>query len=87
MVHCEPRTPEHISALGLGKALTDVGIVWFYEGETFSQRVMHIFAPDTGIMVAIGTNSLPSEDQLPHVAFKVYELLKDEARRHPDRAH
>ena len=81
-------SPEHrlAFALGLGKALTDVGIVWFYEGETFSQRVMHIFAPESGITVAIGTNSLPSDDQLPHLAFKVYELLKDEARRHSGRA-
>ena len=81
-------SPEHRVAfgLGLGKALTDVGIVWFYEGETFSQRVMHIFAPDTGIIVAIATNSLPSEDQLPGLVFRVYELLKDAARRDPGRA-
>jgi D-alanyl-D-alanine carboxypeptidase len=78
-------SPEHrlTFGLGLGKALTNVGIVWFYEGETFSQRVMHLFAPDTEIIVAIGTNSLPSEDQLPQLVFKVYELLQDEARRHP----
>ena len=45
--------------------MTGVGIVWFYEGETFSHRIMHIFVPDTEIIVTIGVNSRPIVDQVP----------------------
>jgi D-alanyl-D-alanine carboxypeptidase len=79
--------PEHRRAfgLGVGKALTDVGIVWFYEGETFSHRVIHIFVPDTEMIIAIGVNSLPTDDQLPGLIFRMYKLLKDQASRHAGR--
>lgn len=75
-------SPEHRVGfgLGVGEALTQYGPLWFYEGETFSSRLMHLYGPDTGIIVAIGANSHPSDDGLAGLALDVYGALLDEAR-------
>jgi hypothetical protein len=56
------------------QALTDLGPLWWYQGEAFSFRVVHVFGPDSGIAVAIGVNSATDtdaddNDDLPELAF------------------
>ena len=69
-------SPEHPRGFGLGvvQALTDLGPLWWYQGEAFSFRVVHVFGPDSGIAVAIGVNSATDTDaddnnDLPELAF------------------
>jgi D-alanyl-D-alanine carboxypeptidase len=79
-------SPEHPDGFGLGVMQiwrAGLGPLWFYEGETFSVRVVHIFAPDSGIAVAIGANSGPDpdNDELPEFAFTVYATVQGDAHR------
>jgi D-alanyl-D-alanine carboxypeptidase len=79
-------SPEHPRGFGLGVAqalLTGLGPLWWYQGEAFSFRVVHVFGPDSGIAVAIGVNSASDDDNndLPELGFTVYATLQDEAHR------
>jgi D-alanyl-D-alanine carboxypeptidase len=76
-------SPEHPSGFGLGVAQvwTSLGTLWFYAGETFSARVVHIFAPDSGIAVTIGVNSATDDDKLFDLVLTVYATVQDEAHQ------
>jgi D-alanyl-D-alanine carboxypeptidase len=76
-------SPEHPNGFGLGVAQvwTSLGTLWVYAGETFSVRVVHIFAPDSGIAVTIGVNSATDDDKLFDLVLTVYAMLQDEAHR------
>jgi D-alanyl-D-alanine carboxypeptidase len=63
--------------LGIGKATTRLGTLWFYEGETFSYRVQHVFVPKSGTVITIAVNSGTSNDQLGKLTGAVYETLHE----------
>jgi D-alanyl-D-alanine carboxypeptidase len=70
---------EHPLGFGLGvsQVLTGLGTLWVYEGETLGARVVHLFAPVSGIVVTIGANSATDgdDDRLAGLLFTVYEML------------
>jgi D-alanyl-D-alanine carboxypeptidase len=48
--------------LGYGLGLTQgttssTGTFWFYEGQTFGYRVLHLYSPRSGIVIAVAVNS------------------------------
>ncbi|MFF7788088.1 hypothetical protein [Streptomyces sp. NPDC007991] len=52
------------------------GTVWAYEGATFGNRVLHMYFPKTGMIIAIAVNSAVGEgDTLPDLAGTVYKTL------------
>jgi D-alanyl-D-alanine carboxypeptidase len=64
---------------GLGIAqLTAAGFgrIWFYEGETWGFRTLHGFFPDSGLIIAIGLNSAPTEDKIATLLMSVYDTLR-----------
>ena len=45
-------------SLGLTQGTTSsTGTFWFYEGQTFGYRVVHLYSPRSGIVIAVATNS------------------------------
>lgn len=63
--------------LGVVKIVHPVaGTVWFYEGATYGNRVLHMYFPETGMIIAIAVNSaVGEEDTLPDLAGTVYKTL------------
>ncbi|MFD3485077.1 serine hydrolase domain-containing protein [Streptomyces sp. NPDC058665] len=52
------------------------GTVWFYEGATFGSRVLHMYFPKSGMIIAVAVNSAVGEgDTLPDLAGTVYKTL------------
>jgi D-alanyl-D-alanine carboxypeptidase len=73
----EGTTPQDPGGFGLGVAqLTDaLGTFWFYEGQTLGFRFLHAYFPESGLVVALGLNSSPDEDQIGVLATSVYDTL------------
>jgi len=68
-------------SFGLGVAqLTaePIGTFWFYEGETLGVRALHVYLPESEVIIAIGLNSHPADDQIRSLAVSVYETLMSE---------
>ncbi|SFL73727.1 serine hydrolase domain-containing protein [Geodermatophilus ruber] len=68
------------TGFGLGVAqLTaePIGTFWFYEGETLGFRTLHVFLPDSDVIIAMGLNSHPADDQdqIGDLAVAVYRTL------------
>lgn len=63
---------------GLGVAQrTDpvTGVTWAYEGGSLGFRVLHVYFPRTGLLIAIAVNSEVDADTLPALADTVYQTL------------
>jgi D-alanyl-D-alanine carboxypeptidase len=78
------RKPTRISGGGYGlgviKGLLDgIGPVWNYEGETLGHRVLHIYVPRSGTLIAVAANSSPSDsaDQLATLGDVILLTLHD----------
>jgi D-alanyl-D-alanine carboxypeptidase len=59
-------TPKDPEGFGLGVIQMDnptAGKVWFYQGTTLGYRMLHIFVPASGLVLAIGVNSQPSDSE------------------------
>jgi D-alanyl-D-alanine carboxypeptidase len=57
------------------------GTFWFYEGGTFGFRTIHLYRPDSGVIMAIGLNSYVtpgSSDGIVALAGSVYDTLLSE---------
>ena len=52
-----------------------LGTVWYYEGETTGFRVVNIFVPRSGTVIAIGVNSATLNDHTAVLATSVYQTL------------
>jgi D-alanyl-D-alanine carboxypeptidase len=52
-----------------------LGTVWYYEGETTGFRVVNIFVPRSGTVIAIGVNSATLDDHTAALATFVYQTL------------
>jgi D-alanyl-D-alanine carboxypeptidase len=66
------------SGFGLGVAqLTSekFGTVWFFSGQTFGFTTLHVYFPDSGLIMAIGLNSAPTDTQILALAESVYDTL------------
>jgi D-alanyl-D-alanine carboxypeptidase len=66
---------------GLGVAQADsaaTGTIWEYEGETFGYRVLHIYLPAYGVIIALAANSAAQDtnDQLPSLTVTVIKTLQ-----------
>ncbi len=69
------------SAFGLGVAQKydkNLGRFWFYQGETLGFRAVHLYFPDSGLVVAIFANSRPIEknSHLPELFAQLYKTIK-----------
>ena len=55
-----------------------IGAVWFYEGVTLGYRVLHLYFPRSGIIIALAANSdpAPGNDDLGTLALSVYQALQ-----------
>jgi D-alanyl-D-alanine carboxypeptidase len=72
-------TPTDPQGYGLGVVQETLGIgtVWAYEGGTLGYRVLHLYFPRTGLILAIAVNSSADADTLPGLAESVYQILKE----------
>jgi D-alanyl-D-alanine carboxypeptidase len=52
-----------------------LGTVWYYEGETDGFRVVSIFVPRSGTVIAIGVNSATLNDHTAALATSIYQTL------------
>jgi D-alanyl-D-alanine carboxypeptidase len=73
-------TPSDPEGYGLGVAqLTSPGLgtIWSYEGETFGFRVLHVYLPGSGTLVALAANSAAGQsDQLSPLFLSVLQTLE-----------
>lgn len=69
--------------LGVAKRMDPVtGAAWAYEGATFGYRVLHMYLPNTGMIIAIAVNSSAHQDTLPDLADSVYRTLSAHKPHH-----
>ncbi|MGV9850232.1 serine hydrolase domain-containing protein [Streptomyces sp. NPDC003442] len=62
--------------LGVAKHADPVtGTVWFYEGATLGNRVLHLYFPRSRMVIVVAVNSSVEEDTLPDLAGTVYKTL------------
>jgi D-alanyl-D-alanine carboxypeptidase len=62
--------------LGVAQATTSsTGTFWFYEGQTFGYRVLHLYSPRSGIVIAVAVNSSSAKDELSALGLSLYRLL------------
>jgi D-alanyl-D-alanine carboxypeptidase len=56
-----------------------LGTVWLYEGGTAAFRTLHVYVPDSGVILAAGLNSYttpdPATDQITNLAVAAYKTL------------
>jgi D-alanyl-D-alanine carboxypeptidase len=62
--------------LGVQQGTTQkFGTFWTYEGGTFGFRTLHLYLPESGLIMAIGLNSSTSQDHAMTLAGRVYDTL------------
>jgi D-alanyl-D-alanine carboxypeptidase len=62
--------------LGVGQGTNTIwGTFWFYEGATLGFRTLHLYFPRSGVIMAMGLNSQPSQDHIADLAALVYNTL------------
>jgi D-alanyl-D-alanine carboxypeptidase len=69
--------------LGVAQMTDDLGTFWFYEGETLGFRFLQAYFPESGLIIAIGLNSRPDEDQIGALATAVYDTLRVQGALEP----
>jgi len=74
-------TPATPLGYGLGviqETSPPFGTVWAYEGDTLGFRVLHLYFPRSGLIIALAANSQPISDQddLFTLAASVYQALQ-----------
>jgi D-alanyl-D-alanine carboxypeptidase len=63
--------------LGVGQGLSPtLGRFWFYEGETFAFRVLHVYFPRSGTLIAIAVNSSTNHDLLSSLGDSISVILQ-----------
>jgi hypothetical protein len=60
------------------------GTVWLYEGGTLGYRVLHVYFPRSGVIIALAVNSAtdPDSDELGNLAGSVYQTLQNAGALH-----
>jgi D-alanyl-D-alanine carboxypeptidase len=74
-------TSDDPSGFGLGvveRYDKGLGTFWFYQGETLGFRAVHLYFPDSGLVVAIFANSRPieKESNLQQLFATVYATIR-----------
>jgi D-alanyl-D-alanine carboxypeptidase len=73
-------TPADPVGYGLGVyqgIFPSIGTVWFYEGVTYGYRVLQLYVPRSGVIIALAANSDPgNDDDLGTLATSVYQALQ-----------
>jgi D-alanyl-D-alanine carboxypeptidase len=62
------------------------GTAWYYEGGTLGYRVVHLYFPRSGIIIAVAANSatdISTNDDLLATAIAVYQTLQKQGAVHP----
>jgi D-alanyl-D-alanine carboxypeptidase len=75
----EATSPQDSGGFGLGVSQgtnEKFGTVWTYEGGTLGFRTLHVYFPNSGIIIAIGLNSQASQDEIRTLAASVYDTLR-----------
>jgi D-alanyl-D-alanine carboxypeptidase len=62
--------------LGVGEATSSLGHFWFYEGETFGFRVLHIYIPRSGTLIDVAVNSSTENDDLSDLGLAAWVILR-----------
>ena len=73
------------SPIGYGLGVQQVfnpqtGIIWDYEGQAFGARVLHLYLPHTGLLIAVAANSSATNDDLSELSGAVYQTLHKAGR-------
>ncbi len=68
--------------VGFGLGLQQVfsaqtGAIWDYEGQTFGNRVVHLYFPRSGMIIALALNSATNNDDITDLAGSVYQTLQN----------
>jgi D-alanyl-D-alanine carboxypeptidase len=74
-------SPADPSGFGLGVAQVTaepLGTFWAYEGGTLGFRTLHVYLPESGLIMAMGLNSQPADDQIGALAQTVYDTLVEQ---------
>jgi D-alanyl-D-alanine carboxypeptidase len=74
----EQTSPTDPSGFGLGVQQVTAepfGTFWVYEGGTLGFRTLHVYLPGSGLIMAMGLNSQPADDQIIALVVSVYETL------------
>jgi D-alanyl-D-alanine carboxypeptidase len=53
------------------------GNFWYYEGQAFGARVLQMYFPGSGMIVALAVNSATTNDHLSDLAGSVYQTLQE----------
>ena len=58
--------------------------VWWYRGGTLGYRLVHVYFPRSGLIIALATNSSVnnSDDDLFNTAMSVYQTLQKAGAAH-----
>jgi D-alanyl-D-alanine carboxypeptidase len=63
--------------LGIFQLTTaQTGTSWYYEGQAFGARVMDLYVPSSGLIIALAVNSSTDNDDLGDLAVSVYQALQ-----------
>ena len=65
---------------GLGvqqETSAQTGIIWDYEGQTFGNRVLYLYFPHSGMIIALALNSATTNDDIADLAASVYQTLQN----------
>jgi D-alanyl-D-alanine carboxypeptidase len=74
----EQTSPDDPGGFGLGvtqQTTEPIGTFWLYEGSTLGFRVLHVYLPESGLILALGLNSHTSDNQLDVLALSVFDTL------------
>ena len=73
-------TPAGPAGFGLGiqqMTSAQTGPIWDYEGQTFGNRVVHLYLPRSGMIIALALNSATDNDDIGDLATSVYQTLQN----------
>ena len=73
-------SPTDPNGFGLGVAqltIDPLGTFWAYEGSTWGFRVLHVYLPESELIIAVGLNSRTVDDQMTALVLAVLDTLAE----------
>jgi D-alanyl-D-alanine carboxypeptidase len=77
----EQTSPTDPTGFGLGVVQATVeglGTFWTYEGGTLGFRTLHVYLAESGLVIAVALNSMPTEDHIVGLALAVLDTLAEQ---------
>jgi len=71
-------SPSDPAGFGLGVQQvfnSTLGMIWTYEGGTFGFRTLHMYVPNSGVIIAVGLNSQSTQDRIGALVASAYGTL------------